>query len=74
MYAFIDYSRNIFVVNLLHMLANDPRPSWGVFMSTIHRRTSSVQHTCCPPTTIGEHGPKQAIDNVHMHSVSSGTT
>ncbi len=26
------------------MLANDPRPSWGGFMSKVHRRTSSVQH------------------------------
>ena len=40
-------------------------------MSKVHERTSSVQHICCPPTTIREHGFKQVIDNVHMHSVSS---
>ncbi len=33
----------------------------------------SVQHICCPPTTIREHAPKQAIDNVHVHPVSNGT-
>ena len=43
-------------------------------MSKMHKRTSSVQHICCPPITIREHGPKQAIDNVHMHYVTSGTT
>ena len=43
------------------------RPSWSGFMSKVHRRTSSVQHICCPPTTIREHGPKQAIDNLHMY-------
>ena len=31
-------------------------------MSKVHKRTSSVQHICCPPTTIREHGPRQAID------------
>ena len=40
-------------------------------MSKVHKRTSSVQHICCPPTTIRENGPKQAIHNVHMHAVSS---
>ena len=34
-------------------------------MSKVHWRTLSVQHICCPPNTIREHGPKQAIDNVH---------
>ena len=28
-------------------------------MSKVHRRTSSVQHICCPPTTIREHGPSK---------------
>ena len=43
-------------------------------MIKVHTRTSSVQHFCCLPTTIREHEPKQAIDNVHMHYVTSGTT
>ena len=51
-----------------------PSPCWSVFMSKMYKRTSSVQHICCSPTTIHEHGPEQAIENVHMHSVSSGTT
>ena len=45
-----------------------PRPHWSWFKSKVHKRT------CSPPTTIREHGPKQAIENVHMHAVSSGTT
>ena len=51
-----------------------PRPSWRVVMSKVHRITSSVQHICCTPAIIREHGPKQPIDNVHMHYVSSETT
>ena len=27
-----------------------PRPSWSGFMSIVHKRTSSVQHICCPPS------------------------
>ena len=52
------------------MLAND------LSSSTLERvyeqnaqENLSVQHICCPATTIREHGPKQAIDNVHMHYV-----
>ena len=41
-------------------------------MRKVDKRTSSVQHICCPPTTIREHGPKQAIDNVHMHLLAAG--
>ena len=42
-------------------------------MSKVLQENLSVQHICCPATTIREHGPKQAIDNVHMHYVSNGT-
>ena len=34
-------------------------------MSKVHRRTSRVQHICCPPTAIREHGPKQARSTMY---------
>ncbi len=57
------------------MLANDLSSSK---LERVYEQSAqenlTVQHICCPATTIREHGPKQAIDNVHMHYVSSGTT
>ena len=68
------------------MLANDPSSSMleRVYEQSVQETSAilplpfmnmdpsklSKMYTC----TIHEHGPKQAIENVHMHSVSSGTT
>ncbi len=55
------------------MFANDPSSSK---LERVYEQSTqeNLERTAHPPTTIREHGPKQAIDNVHMHSVSSGTT
>ena len=75
MYAFIDYYLKHLCYKPSSMLANDPSSSK---LERVHEQSAqenlSVQHICCPPTTIREHEPKQAIDYGHMHSVSSGTT
>ena len=57
------------------MLANDPSSSRVERVYEQHAQQNlRVQHICCSPTTIREHGSEQLIDNVHMHSECRGTT
>ena len=65
----------MFIINVPIMLANDPSSS---IMERVYGKNAeqniSVQHICCLPNTIREHGSEQPIDNLHMNSVCSGTT
>ena len=65
----------MFIVNVVIMLSNDPSSS---MMERVYEQNAqqniSVQHICCPPNTIREHGSEQPNDNVHMNSVCSGAT